>query len=200
MYVGGIAALCATILVSAGLLAQDQSQEEPSAQEQAMMEAWATYMTPGEPHRKLAERAGLWTYSADFRAAPGAEPVPFEGTTEIEVILGGRYLLEKVNGQFMGQPFTAMGIFGFDNLTQTYVGAWVDNMGTGIMRSEGTASDDGSTIHWMGDAPDLLNGKYVKSRSVDKTIDADHAMMTFYSATPDGEEFKSMELRYTRKK
>ena len=165
-----------------------------------MMEAWARYMTPGEPHRRLADKAGVWTYTADFRAAPGAEPEEFEGTTEIQAILGGRYTLEKVNGQFMDQPFNAIGIFGFDNLTQTYVGAWADNLGTGIMRYEGTASDDGSTIHWVGDAPDLLNGKYVKSRSTDRTIDDDHSVLTFYAMTPDGEEFKSMELRYTRRK
>jgi hypothetical protein len=121
-------------------------------------------------------------------------------TAEIKSILGGRYILEKVNGQFMGKPFSGIGIFGFDNLAQTYVGAWADNLGTGIVRSEGTASDDGSTIYWMGEAPDLLNGKYVQNRSVDKTIDPDHSVMTFYALTPDGEEFKNMELRYSRQK
>jgi hypothetical protein len=157
-------------------------------------------MTPGEPHQKLADKAGHWTYSGDVWTTPGADPIPFDGTAEIELIMGGRYSLEKVNGQFMGRPFTAMGVWGFDNLTQTYVGAWVDNMGTGIMRYEGTASDDGSTIHWMGDMPDLLNGKYVQNRSVDKTIDADHSVMSFYAASPEGEEFKHMELRFTRRK
>ena len=200
MYVGGIAALCATILISAGLLAQDQGYGQPSPEEQAMMEAWTKYMTPGEPHQKLANKAGHWTYTGDMWMAPGADPVVFEGTSEIESILGGRYSLEKIKGQFMGQPFTAMGVWGFDNLTQTYVGAWADNMGTCIMRYEGTASDDGSTIHWMGDTPDLLNGKYTQNRSTDRIIDPDHSVMTFYSTTPEGEEFKHMELRLTRRK
>jgi hypothetical protein len=199
-FLGGIAALCATVFVSAGLLAQEKSGEQMSPQEQAMMEAWAKYMTPGEPHQKLAERAGKWTYTGRMWAEPGADPVEFEGTATITSIMGGRYILEKAQGPFMDRPFTGMGIFGYDNLTQSYVGAWVDNLGTGIMRYEGTASDDGSTIRWVGDAPDLLNGRYQQSRSVDRTIDPDHAVSTFYATTPDGDEYQHMELRYSRVK
>jgi hypothetical protein len=198
-YLGGVAALCATILVSAGLVAQEKGSQEMSPEEQAMMQAWMKYMTPGEPHQKLAAKAGDWTYTGKMWSAPGTEPQTFEGTAKIKSIFGGRYLLEKVEGPFMGEQFTGMGIFGYDNLTQSYVGVWVDNMGTGIMRYEGTSSGDGSTIHWTGDHPDLLHGVYKKNRSVDKTIDDDHTVTSFFDSTPDGREFKHMELRYSRK-
>ncbi|MHC4385037.1 MAG: DUF1579 family protein, partial [Planctomycetota bacterium] len=91
-------------------------------------------------------------------------------------------------------------IFGYDNLTKSYVGVWLDNMGTGIMRYEGTSSGNGSDIHWMGEAPDFINGVYKKNRTIDKTIDENHTLSTFYDMTPDGEEYKHMELRYSRKK
>jgi hypothetical protein len=187
-YFGGVVALCAAILVSAGLVAQEKSYEEMSPQEQAMMEAWMKYMTPGEQHQKLAAKAGEWTYTGKMWQAPGAEPVEFEGTAKIKAIMDGRYILEKVEGPFMGETFTGMGVFGYDNLTKTYVGAWIDN----------TSSGNGDMIHWTGDHPDLLNGVYTKNRSVDKVIDGDHALSTFYDTTPDGQEYKHMELHYSR--
>ncbi len=199
-YVGGVAALCATILVSAGLLAQEKGYEEMSPQEQAMMQAWMKYMTPGEEHQRLVAKAGEWTYTAKMWQAPGAEPMEFEGTAKIKPIMDGRYILERVEGPFMGEQFHGIGIFGFDNLTKTYVGVWVDNLGTGIMKYEGTSSGNGSTIHWMGDHPDLLNGVYTKNRQTDKTIDEDHSLSTFYDTTPGGQEFKHMEMHYSRKK
>jgi hypothetical protein len=199
-YVGGIAALCASIIVSAGLVAQEKSYEEMSPEEQAMMQAWMKYMTPGEQHQKLAAKAGEWNFTGKMWQAPGAEPQEFTGTAKIKSIMDGRYILEKVEGPFMGETFHGMGIFGYDNLTQSYVGAWIDNMGTGIMRYEGTASGDGTTIHWTGDHPDLLNGTYKKGRSVDKEIDKDHTVATWFDVTPDGEEFTHMELSYSRKK
>ncbi|MHC4140899.1 MAG: DUF1579 domain-containing protein [Planctomycetota bacterium] len=199
-YVGGVAALCATILVSAGLVAQEKGYEEMSPQEQAMMQAWTKYMTPGEEHTKLAAKAGEWTFAAKYWQAPGAEPGGFEGTAKIKPIMDGRFILEKVEGDFEGEEFHGLGIFGYDNLTKSYVGIWLDNMGTGIMRYEGAASGNGSDIHWMGEAPDFINGVYKKNRTIDKTIDENHTLSTFYDTTPDGQEYKHMELSYSRQK
>jgi hypothetical protein len=198
--VGGVAALGAAIVVSAGLVAQEKSPQEKSPQEQAMMQAWMKYMTPGEHHQKLAARAGEWTYTGTMWHAPGGEPTEFEGTARIKAVLGGRYILETVEGPFMGDQFKGMGVFGYDNLTRTYVGSWIDNLGTGIMSLEGTPSGNGSTIHWTGDGPDLLNGGYKKTRSVEKIVDNDHVISTWYDTAPDGQEYKHLELRYSRQK
>ena len=40
----------------------------------------------------------------------------------------------------MGQPFSGVGIDGYDNLRKKYVTTWIDTMGTGIFSMEGTAS------------------------------------------------------------
>jgi hypothetical protein len=52
----------------------------------------------------------------------------------------------------------------------------------------------------MGEAPDFINGVYKKNRTIDKTIDENHTLSTFYDTTPDGQEYKHMELSYSRKK
>ncbi len=190
--------LCATILVSAGLLAQDNPYGEMSAEEQAMEQAFREYATPGAEHAQLAKRVGEWTIQGKMWQAPGAPSTDFVATSHLKTILGGRFMIEKVSGDVMGQEFNGFGLFGFDNLTKTYVGSWVDNFSTGIMGMEGTPSGDGKTIHYTGQTPDLLNGRYMKTTAIDQAISDDKHVYTQYQAAPDGQQYKHMELIYTR--
>ncbi len=162
-----------------------------------MKAAWGKYVTPGEQHAELAERAGEWTIKGKFWEAPGTEPQTFEGSAHFKMIMEGRYLIEKVEGPFMGMPFKGSSILGYDNLTQTYVSAWIDNMGTGIIPGVGTPSGNGK-IHWTTQQPDFINGRYKKSRGMSTKVDADHYKHVSYGTTPDGQEFKNMELHYAR--
>ncbi len=199
-YFAGIALVCATVVVTGGLLAQDKGYEqEMDPQMQAIQAARMEYMTPREPHQMMAAKAGEYAVTGEMWQMPDAPPMPFEGSSRLESIMDGRYLVEKFEGDFMGMPFEGMGISGFDNLTETYVGAWIDNMSTGILRSEGTPSGDGKIIHYTMDHPDFLKGTYKKTTMVEKTQDADHFTVVFYNTTPEGEEYKHMVLRYARK-
>ena len=200
-YLAGVAAVCATVLVSAGLLAQENPYDEMSPEQRAMMQAWRDYGTPGEQHEMLARRGGTWTVEGKMWETPDSEPTPFTGTSVIKSVMGGRYFLEQIDGPgFMGgPPFEARSLFGYDNLTKTYFTFWFDNMMTGVARYEGTASDDGKTIHYTVDAPDVMAGQYKKTRAIDRMIDEDHGIFTMYDTTADGDEFVSMEINITRK-
>ena len=199
-YLAGIIAVCATVVVSAGLLAQENPYGEMSPEQQEMMKAWMEYGTPGEHHEMLANRVGQWTLEGKMWEASDAEPQPFTGTSTIKSVMGGRYFLEKIEGPgFMGMPFEGRSVFGYDNLTNTYFTFWFDNMMTGVMRYEGTPSGDGKTIHYTVDVPDLMAGKYKKVRAIDKMIDEDHGVFIMYDTSADGDEFKSMEINVTRK-
>ncbi len=197
MFSAGIGAVCATILVSAGLLAQDNPYGEMSPQQQKKMAAWMKYMTPGEHHQKLMAKAGDWTVEGKMIETPGGEPDLFNGTANLTEIMGGRFILETFKGDFRGQPFEGMGVFGYDNLTDNYTGIWLDNMGTGIMTSEGTPSGD-DTIHYMMQQPDFINGVYTQGRIVEKQVSPNKLVSSFYNTTPEGEEYMHMELTYVR--
>ena len=140
-----------------------------------------------------------WTFSGNMWHDPGTPPMEIAGKSRFKSIMDGRFLIEKVEAdEFMGQIFKGMGITGYDNLTQTFVGTWIDNMGTGILRSQGTASGDGKTIHYTTDHPDLITGQYIQCRAIEKINGPDEFVYTAYNTTPDGQEFKQMELTYTR--
>ncbi len=200
-YLAGIVAVCATVLVSAALLAQENPFGEMSPEQQAMMQAWMEYGTPGEQHEMLAKRVGTWTVEGKMWETPDAEPQPFTATSTIKSIMGGRFFLEKVEGPgIMGMPpFEGRSVFGYDNLTKTYFSFWFDNMMTGVARYEGTSSGDGKTIHYTVDVPDVEAGQYKKARAIDRMIDEDHGVFTMYDTTADGDEFVSMEINVTRK-
>ena len=200
-YLAGVAAVCATVLVSAGLLAQENPYDEMSPEQRAMMQAWRDYGTPGEQHEMLARRVGQWTVEGMRWDSPDTEPHPFTGTSTITSVMGGRYFLEEIEGPgFMGgPPFEGRSVFGYDNLTKTYFTFWFDNMMTGVSRYEGTPSGDGKTIHYTVDVPDVMAGRYKTVRAIDTMIDEDHGVFVMYNTTADGDEFKSMELNVTRK-
>ncbi len=201
MYVGGIATVCATILVSAGLLGQDTKPSPPPAEqiENLMEQAWMRYMTPGEEHAQLAKRAGEWNLHGKMWPYPGVPAEEFDATSSIKSVMGGRYLFEETEGEFLGEKFQGFGIGGFDNLTHEYVGTWIDNMGTGIMLFRGTASTDGKVIQYTSEHPDLMNGRYKTVRTIETITDDDNFVVSMYDTTPDGQEFKMMEMSYTRK-
>src|SRR5438874_2282495 len=123
------------LVVCTSVFAQDQKQKPPSPEEQAMMAAWMKYMTPSEGHKALDGMVGTFDAKVTSTMMPGQPPVESTGTDESMWIMGGRYIQEKFSGNFMGQPFTGMGITGYDNAKKQYFGTWIDSMGTGLMLS-----------------------------------------------------------------
>jgi hypothetical protein len=195
-------ALClavALVAVVSVAVAQEPAQET-SPEMQAMMEAWEKMATPGEPHKMLAKREGEWAVTARFWFSPDAPPQESKGSSVITGIMGSRYLLEKFASQMPdGSPFHGMGIGGFDNLKKKYVAAWIDDMSTGIMLSEGTPDAGGTVITYVGEGPDPMTGGFKLFRAVETTIDDDTRRFETFEKGPDGKEFRSMELLYTRK-
>ncbi len=201
-YIGAVAAICATIFVSAGLFAQDSRPAKPTPEQmQAMMQkAWENYMTPGEEHAQLAKKAGQWTFQGKMWYGPDMPAAEFDGTSSIKSVMGGRYIFEEVKSEVEGMPFLGFGIGGYDNLTKQYIGTWLDNMGTGIIRMQGTASADGKVINYKGEHPDLMSGRYKTVRSTETSTDDDHFVVSMYDTAPDGKEFMMMEMIYARTK
>ncbi len=173
---------------------KDKHAEDP----QAMMELWKKLGTPGAPHQQLASLAGSWTTTTKEWMEPGKPPTEATGTAEMKMLLDGRFLQQEYNSTMMGQPFTGIGITAYDNLTKKYVSTWIDSMGTGIFRMEGTASADGKTITLKGQHAEP-GGGHMKHRAVWKIVDSNTQTFDMYGTHDHGKEMKVMEIVYTRK-
>lgn len=174
-------------------------QHEMSAEEKAMMDAYAKAGTPGKQHEWLAKMAGSWDLTTKMWMAPGTEPEVSTGTAERKMALGGRVLTEIVHGTAMGSPFEGHGMSGYDNTTGKYWGTWNDSMSTALMTSTGTCDEATSTCTSTSTGTDPISGQEKTVRMVTKW-NGDQETMEMWEPTPDGKEFKSFEIVYTRKK
>jgi len=139
--------------------------------------------------------------------APGAPPSKSTGTAVRKSVMEGRYLTGDYSGKFKmpgadgkmkEMNFQGMSMDGYDNVKKKFVSGWVDNMGTGIMISEGTYDAATKTFTYLGEY-EGMPGMKSKVREVIKMTDKEHMTMEYYEDRGQGET-KSMEIAYTRKK
>lgn len=160
--------------------------------------AWMNYMTPGEVHKMIASWDGEWNEEITLWQAPGAPPSKSTASGVNKMILGGRYQESKHIGNFMGMPFEGQSTIGWDNARKILISTWVDNFGTGIIYMEGTWDDKSKTANFKGTMTEPVTGKLTNIREVFKIVDNNTQLMEQY-ATQDGKEYKSMEIKFTRK-
>jgi hypothetical protein len=173
---------------------------DPTAEQKEMMEKMTKAATPGPQHVMLAKMAGEWTATVKFQMDPSQPWQESVGTSVVTAVMDGRYIQESNTSTMMGAPFSGMGITGYDNVLGKYVSTWIDNMGTGIMTSTGTADASGKTITWSGVMSDPVTGKPTKERMVTTVIDDNHHTFDMYTVPPGAKkEMKTMTIDYMRK-
>jgi hypothetical protein len=168
------------------------------AQNQDQMKAWQDYMTPGDVHKMIASSDGTWNEEITMWMTPGAPPSKSTATAENKMILGGRYQQSTTTGSFNGMPFEGQNLLAYDNAKKVFLSTWIDNMGTGMMEMQGTWDNASKTINFTGTAVDPMTGKDMNIRETFTLVDNNTQMMDMY-ATQDGKEYKTMEIKFTRK-
>ncbi len=185
----------------APLVAAEPEKKAPamSAEEQKMMAAFAKAATPGEHHKKLEELIGTWDAKVSYWEKPGAPPQVSTGTSEMTWMLGNRFVQQTFKGESMGQPFEGVGYSGYDNSRGKYIGVWFDTMSTGMMTSEGTFDPSGKVLTLHAEFTDPLTLKKKVVKAVSKMVSPTQMVYEMYDKTPDGKEFKDLEIVYTKK-
>ncbi len=188
------------VLASASAFADDAkpAAKEHSAAEKEMMEKYTKAATPGPEHQQMAKMAGKWKLQVVAWMAPGAPPMKSDGTAEFRTILGGRYLEQEVHGSMGDQPFEGRGLEGFDNITKTRFGTWVDSMGTGPMVMKGKCAAGAKTCTMKGKVSDAIAGKEITVSQTMTIKDDNSFTLEMQGPGPDGKQFKSLEILYTR--
>ena len=167
---------------------------------QAAMEAMQKLGSPSDAHKALEPLVGTWTYTAQWWMAPATQPQSMTGTTTNTLVFGGRFLKQEIHGQATDQPpFEGLGFIGYDNIRKEYQSVWLDNMATGMMVGAGQFDAATKSLTGQGDFSCPLTGEAHRPfRAIWKVDDQDHNTYENYMRTPDGREFKVMEIHYTR--
>jgi hypothetical protein len=168
--------------------------------ETAVMAAYEKAMTPAAPHARLAEMAGEWQLEVKFWMQPGGEPMVSTATSTRKMIMGGRYLADHVEGDAMGQPFTGMGLTGYNNVEERFEATWVDNMGTGIFTYHGEWNEEENALVMHGSYVDPATGKKKEVKTISRMEGPDKEIFEQYEKSEGEEEaLKTMEIVSIRK-
>jgi hypothetical protein len=153
---------------------------------------------PGKPHAALARMAGDWQAHATFWAWENQSAPSMECTATVnaEMVMGGRFLLQKVEGRCRDQLVEAIGVLGYDNVASQYQAVSFDNMGTSISRHVGEMNDAGDIVLHLG-SRDRTTGETVDRRTVRMMI-SEHEWVETAHETRNRQERKVMEIRAKR--
>lgn len=166
----------------------------------AAMKAMWEAGTPGPQHAMLAKSNGVWNAEMTMWMAEGAPGQTSKSVCTNKMLYDGRYQQSSFKGDFGGMPFEGTSITGYDNAKKVYYSTWMDNMSTALMNMEGTWDEATKSINLKGKMLCPANGKECEMREVYKIVDDNTHVMEMYG--PDmktGKEYKSMEIKFTRK-
>ncbi|MCC7387707.1 MAG: DUF1579 domain-containing protein [Phycisphaerales bacterium] len=194
--------LVGTVAVMAcSAFAQQGGQPElPPGMTMEQMEACVLAATPGEMHEFLAEGTGVWKGQCTMWMTPSAEAMQSECTTTITPMMDGRFVKCETEGEMPGMgAFNGFGLYGFDNVSKSFQGTWIDSSGTGMMMGTGELNSEGDTITWTFKYNCPMTNKPAIFREVERRTGEDTMTLTMYGPAPDtGKEYKVMEIKYTR--
>lgn len=196
-----IAVFALALLLAASNNSNSQTNNASDMPDSAtMMKNWQNYMTPGSMHKMLAKSDGTWNGEVTMWMYPGAPEEKSKSTAVNKMIMNGLYQESSHSGNMMGMPFSGKSIVGFDNHLNEFISTWIDNMGSGIMVMKGPWDEATKTITLKGKMIDPGTKAETEVKETFKIIDDNHQEMEMFVMTPDGKEFKTMNIKYTRKK
>ena len=195
----GLALGLALVLALAACTSPGREPRPPVSPEQRM-QLLVRFAEPGPGHERLDPLVGRWQVDGRHRRAPEAEWTRFRGTGVLEWALGGRYLLQEVEGSqetALPYPYEALVILAHDRYAERYVEVSLDNYSTGVARLEGDWHEDTEQLVLEGVVSDPALGE-VWMRRTYVLRSPDEWLVRQWLQDEDGDDFMAVEVTYRR--
>ena len=167
--------------------------------EQEKMTNFLRTTQPGDAHKVLEGYVGRWSSHVKMQMDLAQPVQESDGSAEGTMLLGGRYVQVVHHGTVMGQPFEGIMLGGYDNLAKKYVATWVDNLGTSIVRYDGSFDKNSKRLMMGARFTDPMTGKPARTRSVTTFVSPTSWTYEEYSLDPKGKERMIMMITFTKK-
>ena len=152
---------------------------------------------PSAEHEQMAREAGTWDAEIKMWHTADGEPMLSQGT-ETNTMFGQYWLLSEFKSDFGGQPYEGRGQFGYDPVAKKCVGTWIDTMTPYAQKMEGAYDPKNHTLTMNTEYRDPMTGKMAKGKNVTKYIDNDTKKFEIYGPSPEGVQYKMLEITYKR--
>ena len=203
------AVVLATSTVSARQDDSSQSEQESTTEasttsedDDPTLEDLEALAVPSEPHELLATTVGTWDVRIRIWSDPDPEAEPAsetQGTAVGRWILGERFVETAYEGEVLGRPFEGLKIEGFDKAEEQYVSTWRDNLGTYTLVFKGTCEDSCVERTMTASFLDPVSKGTFRVKGVTTISGEDTYTYESFVITPNGKEFKNMELDAKRR-
>jgi hypothetical protein len=172
----------------------------PPGWTEADLQACMLAGTPGKMQEYLAKDVGVWRGKNTMWMGPDGPAMKSDSTSTVTSLMGGRYVQVAMAGEMPGMgPYTGMGLYAFDNVSQKFTATWIDNQSTGIMTGVGELSADGKVMTWSYTFNCPLTKKPAVLREVDTITGPKTKTLEMFGADPkSGKEYKMMSIELTK--
>ncbi len=154
---------------------------------------------PSKEHAWLQQFVGEWEYSAELLMGEGMPAMQSKGTETVRAI-GGFWIIGENKGDMMGMPFTGVTTLGYDPEAKSYIGTWIDSMGSYLWRYTGSVDSTGKILTLESEGPSPMEaGKLAKFRDATEFKSKDHKVFTSSVQGADGTWVKMLTMDATRK-
>jgi hypothetical protein len=166
----------------------------------AAQEAMAL-LAPTKEHQNMAREVGVWDATSKIFPTPDAEAMESKGVETVKM-LGQFWLVADFEGEFAGMPFQGKSQVTFDSLKKKYIGTWIDSVSAVLLTMEGDYDVEKHELTMMMEGIDAMTGQPGKWKTVTRYESEDAKTFEMYAPVEgeDGEWWKMMEIKYTRRK
>ena len=192
--------LTALVGLAGGTLALPIAAADAPGGNSARVKALDEAMTPGEGQRRLEPMIGNFDVTVLVWLDPNKPPLEYKGGSVNTWTLGNRYVQTMLVTAMGSEPFEGIGYFGYDNTSNTYEAAWMDNGSTAISLYRGVMDKSGRSAVLKSREATAAGSKPVEVEMRVRIAEGGDHVTQLWGAPLGGKAFKMMELRSVRAK
>ena len=189
------------IVVATSVVLWSDIYAQKTADRNEFVEAYAALGEPQAQHRELVGLQGTYDVIGRFRFAPDGAWEVFLASVDIESLLEGRFIIERIHGEqteSWPKPYLGLRILAYDNYQDKYVYSSMNSFGTAMLWMTGTRIDE-SRIVLRGPFDNPLTKTTQTWKTEYELVSKDRIVLREYPRNLRNQEYLGIETVYTRR-